>query len=97
VGRVKFRGQLDYESFALPTGHPVVQEAIEAVRATGREPELAISNGGLDANWLTAYGIPTVTFGCGQMFPHTLEEALDVREFEVACEVAWNLARGQAP
>lgn len=96
VGRVKFRGQLDYESFALPTGHPVVQEAIEAVRATGREPELAISNGGLDANWLTAYGIPTVTFGCGQMFPHTLEEALDVREFEAACEVAWNLARGQA-
>jgi len=97
TGRVKFRGQLDYESFALPTGHPVVQEAMEAVRGAGREPELAISNGGLDANWLTAYGIPTVTFGCGQMFPHTLDEALDVREFEAACEVAWNLARGHSP
>ena len=43
---------------------------MEAVRAEGGEPELAISNGGLDANWLTAHGIPTVTLGCGQRNIH---------------------------
>ena len=37
------------------------------------EPELAITNGGLDANWLTAHGIPTVTLGCGQQNIHTAE------------------------
>ena len=45
---------------------------IAAVEAEGLEPELAISNGGLDANWLTAHGIPTVTLGCGQRNIHTV-------------------------
>ncbi len=92
IGKVDFRGQLDYEAFALPAGHPVVQDAVAAVQAIGREPQLAVANGGLDANWLTAYGIPTVTLGCGQSHPHTLDEALDVREFDAACQIAWHLS-----
>ena len=56
--------------------------------AGGREPELAISNGGLDANWLTARGIPTVTLGCGQRNIHTALEQLDIADFHLARRVA---------
>lgn len=90
--RVRITGRLDYESFCLPTDHPCVQAATGAIRALGREPQLAVANGGLDANWLTARGIPTVSLGCGQMHPHTLDEALDVDQFAEACRLALHLA-----
>ena len=59
--------------FGLPRDEPCVVAATAAVDAEDGEPELAISNGGLDANWLTAHGIPTVTLGCGQRNIHTVE------------------------
>jgi len=65
-GAVEIEGRLDYESFRLPDDSPAVLAAEEAIRSLGGNPGRAISNGGLDANWLTARGIPTVTLGCGQ-------------------------------
>ena len=66
----------------------------DAVEATGLEPELAISNGGLDANWLYQHGIPTVSLGCGQINQHMVSEALSVKDFEAACQIALRLASG---
>ena len=43
-----------------------------------------ISNGGWDANWLTARGIPVVTIGCDQLRQHMTSEALDVDAFHLA-------------
>jgi len=91
-GSVSFDGGLDYEAFRLTRDEPSVMAAMAAVRAEGREPELAISNGGLDANWLTAHGIPTVTLGCGQRNIHTVDERLDVAEFHAARRIALRLA-----
>jgi tripeptide aminopeptidase len=91
-GSVRIDGRLDYESFRLPRDEPCVAAAAAAVRAEGREPELAISNGGLDANWLTARGIPTVTIGCGQRNIHTSAEELDISDFHLACRIALRLA-----
>lgn len=91
-GSVKIEGHLDYESFALPTNSPAVELAKNAVLATGLTPEMNISNGGLDANWLTAHGIPTVTLGCGQNDIHTTAEWLDLAEFHRARKVALHLA-----
>jgi tripeptide aminopeptidase len=91
-GSVEFDGHLDYEAFRLPRDEPCVLAAAEAVRAEGREPELAITNGGLDANWLTAHGIPTVSLGCGQKNIHSPHEELDIAEFQLARRVALRLA-----
>jgi tripeptide aminopeptidase len=91
-GTVKIDGRLDYESFRLPLEEPCVVAATAAVEAEGHEPELAISNGGLDANWLTARGIPTVTLGCGQRNIHTAQEELDIADFHRACRIALRLA-----
>ena len=93
-GQVRFNGRLDYESFKLPDDEPCVLAAEAAVRSVGGQPIRAICNGGLDANWLSARGIPTVTLGCGQKNPHTTVETLDLAEFHQACRVALCLAAG---
>jgi tripeptide aminopeptidase len=93
-GRVEISQRLDYESFVLATDEPCVALAAQAIEAIGQTPVKAISNGGLDANWLTARGIPTVTLGCGQKNAHTVAERLDVAAFHSACRVALRLATG---
>lgn len=91
-GGVSFDVRLDYESFRLDEEQPGVLAAAAAVRSIELEPVLAISSGGLDANWLTANGIPSVTLGCGQVLPHTVNEALDIAAFEQACRIGLRLA-----
>jgi tripeptide aminopeptidase len=93
-GRMNWTGRLDYDSFRLQTSEPCVQVAQTAVRSLGLEPELAIANGGLDANWTTRHGIPTVSLGCGQLNAHTVNEQLDLEQFHNACQVALTLATG---
>lgn len=94
TGTVDFDGRLDYEAFRLTRDEPSVKAAMAAVKAEGHEPELAISNGGLDANWLTAHGIPTVTLGCGQRNIHSVHEELEIAEFHTARRIALRLATG---
>jgi tripeptide aminopeptidase len=91
-GKVTLEGQLQYESFRLPDDDPSVLAAEAAIRAEGGQPYRALSNGGLDANWMSARGIPTVTLGCGQSHPHTTEERLDLEQYRLACRVALRLA-----
>lgn len=90
-GSVEFDGHLDYEAFRLEKDDPSVLAARAAVEAEGGTAELAISNGGLDANWLAARGVPAVTMGCGQKNIHTVDEQLDIEEFELACRQALRL------
>jgi len=91
-GSVEVVGRLDYEAFRLDDDEPCVVAAREAVRSVGLTPRTEVCNGGLDANWMTAHGIPTVTLGCGQNQIHTRDEWLDVDAFEAACRVALRLA-----
>ncbi|MDG2407649.1 MAG: M20/M25/M40 family metallo-hydrolase [Pirellulales bacterium] len=96
TGSVAFTGQTDYESFRLLQSEPCVKVAKSAVRAVGGEPVPFFSAGGLDANWLTARGIPTVTLGCGQLHQHTCREQLDLPWFHKACKIALYLATAQS-
>ena len=93
-GRVKFEGRLDYEAFQLDDDTPCVLAAEQSVRSIGLVPRKEVSNGGLDANWMSVHGIPTVTLGCGQRNIHTTDEQLDLEAFEAACRVALRLATG---
>ena len=47
-----------------------------------RRRTCASTNGGLDANWMVRHGIPTVTFGAGQNETHTVDEWINLAEFE---------------
>jgi tripeptide aminopeptidase len=93
-GEVRIDGRLDYEAFKLADDEPCVLAAERAIRELGGQPVRAISNGGLDANWMTARGIPTVTLGSGQKDPHTASERMDLGEFRQARRVALRLAVG---
>ncbi|QDU95121.1 M20/M25/M40 family metallo-hydrolase [Lignipirellula cremea] len=93
-GSVRFEGRLDYDSFKLPATEPCVEAAVSVLRELGESPQLAIANGGLDANWLTKHGIPAVSLGSGQIGQHTVAEALDLEQFRLACRTALRLATG---
>ena len=87
--RAEVEQRVDYESFRLDQNSEAVQRAAATVRAsTGAEPEFAITDGGVDANWLFKHGIPAVTLGCGQRNVHTNQETLDVPDFLAACRIA---------
>ena len=92
AGKVKFIAHTDYHPFRLKESLPVVQRSIAAVKAQGIAPEVRVANGGLDANWLVRHKIPTVTFGAGQNEPHTVDEWIDLKEYEAACGLALQLA-----
>jgi tripeptide aminopeptidase len=96
AGKVTISGRLDYEAFRLADDDPSLAAAREALAAIGLEPRPDISNGGLDANWMAANGIPTVTLGCGQMNIHTTDERLDLAAYENACRAALLLATATA-
>ena len=91
-GKIRFAGHLDYESFLLPDDDASVLTAESAIRSIDCEPLHAVANGGVDANWLTAQGLPTVTIGCGQTNPHTVNEALELSNFHKACRIGLRLA-----
>jgi tripeptide aminopeptidase len=90
--KVQFLCNTDYQPFRLKDTTPVVQAAVAGVRGIGQEPVVRVANGGLDANWFVRHGIPTVTFGAGQNEIHTVNEWVDLVEYERGCELAVTLA-----
>lgn len=93
-GEVSFVAKMKYESFRLPASSPVITSAREAITGVGLEPFEKISNGGLDANWMTAHGLPTITLGCGQEAIHTVKERLHLPSFLHAIRIGLRLASG---
>jgi tripeptide aminopeptidase len=90
--KVKFTSRRDYYPFRINESSPVVRLARAAAESLGWEPITRLSNGGLDANWTTRHGIPTITFGAGQNNVHTVEEFVDLAEFGSGCRLALALA-----
>ena len=69
-----------------------VKRAVEAVSGIGATQTIRAANGGLDANWMVRHGVPTVTFGAGQNEPHTIDEWINLDEYDRACALAVQLA-----
>ncbi|TVQ63764.1 MAG: M20/M25/M40 family metallo-hydrolase [Phycisphaerales bacterium] len=92
TAEVEFHGREQYPSFNLPDDAPIVKHAKRAVESLGLTPSTVFSNGGLDANWLVARGVPTVTIGAGQYEIHTVKEYVHLPEYASGCRVAVALA-----
>ena len=93
-GKLSIESRLDYDSFLLRRDSPCVLVAEEAVRRLGLQPQHAVANGGVDANWTSKHGIPTVTLGCGQRNQHMVTEELVMPEYLKACNIGLLLAMG---
>ena len=92
TAKVKFTTFRSYYPFALKTSSKVIRAAQSAAAILDWQPTLKLANGGLDANWLTRLGIPTITFGAGQHEIHTIQEYADLNEFIDGCTYALALA-----
>ena len=93
-GSVEFEGFLDYESFRLGAKEPCVRIAKSVIMSLGHDPISTIANGGLDANWITKHGIPTVSMGCGQLNAHMVTETLNLKEYLLACDIGLAIGLG---
>jgi tripeptide aminopeptidase len=96
AGRVKFTASTVYHPFRMKETVAVAQQARVAVEALGMTPDVRVANGGLDANWIVRHGVPTVTFGAGQNEVHTIDEWINLDEFDRACDLALQVATMQA-
>lgn len=92
TAQIKFDARVDYTAFRLEENEPVVLHAKKALEANGFTPTMRIANGGLDANWIVRHGVPTITIGAGQNQIHTIEEWVDLAEFERGCQAVLALA-----
>ena len=90
-GRVKFKRRTDYSAFRLDHNSPVVRFARKVAKDLGAEPQTMPVNGGLDANYLNAKGVPTITVGAGQHNPHTLDEYVNIDEYLDGCRFVLEL------
>lgn len=94
TGSIDFEWDLKYPAFLLDSQEAVVQTAREAVETLGLTPSLVVGNGGLDANFLSDRGMPTVTLGCGEKNVHTVDEVVVVENFLNGCKLGLELACG---
>jgi tripeptide aminopeptidase len=67
-------------------------KAIDATRAAGLEPDLAIIRGGTDGAVLTERGLPTPNLSAGQHNPHSPLEWTSLEEMQKAVDVLVQLA-----
>jgi len=91
--KVDFKSEIMYPAFSFNENHALVQTAIEATKAIGREPELMASGGGSDANVINGYGIPTINLGVGYENIHTTSERMPISELVKATELLLELIR----
>jgi len=89
---ILFKKSIDYYPFKLDENLKVIKIIKNSANKIGIESKNVHVNGGLDANWLIKNGIPTVTFGNGHYNPHSLDEYLDIQEYEDSCKLAISIA-----
>lgn len=92
TAQLVFKGEAQYPSFNLPESSAAVRHAKRAAESLGMSPTTVFSNGGLDANWLVEFGVPTVTIGAGQHEIHTVHEFVDLAQYADGCRLAVAMA-----
>lgn len=91
-GSVTFGSGPTYEAFALNDDEPTVQRLLQAATLCQIDAHLVGNDGGMDANWIVAHGIPAVTIGVGQRDVHMPAEWIDLTDFAAVCELIRTVA-----
>ncbi len=91
-GTVSFGPGPTYEAYALSDDAPVLKRTQQAADQINLPITLVHDDGGNDANWIVAKGIPCLTLNIGQRDVHTPDEWIDLPDFEKACELVLAIA-----
>ena len=86
-GVVAFGSGPTYEAFRLADDEPTVQRLLQAATLCEMDARLVSNDGGMDANWIVAHGIPAVTIGVGQRDVHMPAEWIDLNDFATVCKL----------
>lgn len=79
--------RLDYEGLNIKPGSPVITLVRQAAARLGREIALGVAGGGCDANVFNMTGLECVNIGSGMRANHTVNEWLDIAEFNRAADL----------
>ncbi len=77
-----------YRGYRFRDSAPVMQHALDALRAEGYEPELVPCGGGSDANIFNAVGMPCVNMCNAMRRIHTRDEYMDAHELDAMLGIA---------
>lgn len=91
--KIDFISDIMYPAFSFNDDNDLVKNAVKAVKAIGRTPNLIASGGGSDANVMNGYGFPTINLGIGYEKIHTTEERLSIPELVKATELVLELIK----
>jgi tripeptide aminopeptidase len=91
-GSVTFGRGPTYEAFALGEDEKTVQRLLQAAAQCQIDARLVSNDGGMDANWIVAHGIPAVTIGVGQRDVHMPAEWIDLTDFAAVCQLIRTVA-----
>lgn len=85
-GKVEVNLSQTFGAVRLPPDAPIVQAAVEGLRAIGLEAKLERTGGGTDANAFALKGIQCLVFPTGADRIHSTEERLILRNFYLCGE-----------
>jgi tripeptide aminopeptidase len=94
--QVEIKEEIEYEARSIDPASPIVQRAMNAVRAAGLTPVAKPITGGTDALILSNRGLDAVVLGLGSEKAHTTEEFVPVAALEKGAEILRNLLESLA-
>ncbi|MFA6170334.1 MAG: M20/M25/M40 family metallo-hydrolase [Candidatus Margulisiibacteriota bacterium] len=82
-----------YEAFNVSEESPLMEAAVDGMKAAGVRPEITGTGGGSDANVFNAWGIPSIIMGVGADNVHTTKERIAVRDLVRGATVILNVIK----
>ncbi|MBC7221254.1 M20/M25/M40 family metallo-hydrolase [Candidatus Bipolaricaulota bacterium] len=79
--------ELACRTYRLSEDAPMVQAAMEAIRACQLEAKTSVITGGTDASVYNENGIETVVLGIGARDEHSVDESVAIEDMEKAAEI----------
>lgn len=87
---------LKYNSFLVDESSKVVELAKDACAQFGFEPNVGLTGGGSDANFINAYGVPCVILGTGMSNVHTVDEYIKEEDLYNSALMVYGILKAAA-
>lgn len=87
---------LKYNSFFVDENSKVVELAKDACAQFGFEPNVGLTGGGSDANFINAYGVPCVILGTGMSNVHTVDEYIKEEDLYNSALMVYGILKAAA-
>lgn len=87
---------LKYNSFLVDENSKVVELAKDACTQFGFEPNVGLTGGGSDANFINAYGVPCVILGTGMSNVHTVDEYIKEEDLYNSALMVYGILKAAA-